>query len=46
VLTGGINLKINTLEVKTVEAMGLLSCYMTVLSAVAGGMYLKKWKVM
>jgi hypothetical protein len=44
-LTGVINLKIDTLEVKTVEAMGLLACYMTVLSTVAGGMYLKKWKV-
>jgi hypothetical protein len=35
----------NTLEVKTIQAMGILSCYMFVLSAIAGAMYVKKYKV-
>ena len=38
-------MNINTLEVKTVEAVMLLSCYMFALSAVAGVMHYKKWKI-
>jgi hypothetical protein len=45
VLTGLINSKINTLEVKTVKVIGLLSCYVTVLSTIARVNVSEEWKV-
>ena|SRR6266496_5193608 len=45
VLTGLVNLSINTLKVTTVQAMGVLSIYILVLNGVAGALRYKGWKL-
>jgi len=44
VLTGLVNLSINTLKVTTVQAMGVLGIYILVLNGVAGALRYKGWK--
>jgi hypothetical protein len=44
-MTGLVNLSINTLQVTTVQAMGVLSIYILALNGVAGASRYKGWKL-
>ena len=44
-LTGTVNLTINTLKVTNVQAMVVLSIYTLVLNGVAGVLHYKGWRV-
>ena len=45
ILTGLVNLSINTLEVTTLQAMSVLSIYILALNCVAGALRYKGWKL-